>query len=123
MKFFLKLISYFLNTVCKLFVDSLETVHYYLKFFDIYVRVKRKHMKLFNTAVVKDFGVERIISFLQTESRSALQISLSWNDYNGFPYLQISFGSNNLASILFWCGKFGFSLDLFGYTWRDLKNE
>jgi hypothetical protein len=46
-----------------------------------------------------------------------LQISLSWNDYASWPYLQIRSGSGDVLSIIFWVYKFGIDIDLMGRTW------
>lgn len=49
---------------------------------------------------------------------SLIQVSVSWNDYPGMPYLQITFGSNGFFSILFWVYKFGLDVDILSRTWK-----
>ncbi len=66
----------------------------------------------------KDFGDEWYFQFLNIKRWSFLQLSVSWNEYPGWPYLQITFGSNGFFSILLWVYKFGFDLDIFSRTWK-----
>jgi hypothetical protein len=69
-----------------------------------------------------DFGHEyyvQLLSIRPIKSQwSLLQFSVSWNDFPGWPYLQITFGSNGFFSILFWVYKFGFDIDFFSRTWN-----
>ena len=74
-------------------------------------------MKLFDYRKKEDFGVEHIFTAIKGKRRSFLQLSVDWDGYPGFPYLQISFGNNRLVDILCWCWKFGFAFELFGITW------
>ena len=73
--------------------------------------------KLLEYRQKEDFGTEHIFTLLKGKRRSFIQLGLSWNDYGGRPYLQISFGNNNLIDILFWVWRFGFALTVFDYTW------
>jgi hypothetical protein len=74
----------------------------------------------------KDFGDDWYVQILNTgrhlpkffKNRSLIQVSVSWNDYPGWPYLQITFGSNGLLGILFWVYKFGFDVDFCSSTWN-----
>lgn len=83
-------------------------------------------MNLFNYRHREDFGDEWYIQILNTgkhvpkfmKNYSLIQVSVSWNDYPGWPYLQIAFGSNGLLSILFWVYKFGFDIDILSRTWN-----
>jgi len=74
-------------------------------------------MKLIDYYKKEDYGVEHIFTLLKAKRRSFIQVSFDWSDYPAGPYLQISFGNNRLIDILFWCWKFGFSAELFGFTW------
>lgn len=73
-----------------------------------------------------DFGHDWYVQILNTgrhfpkfiKNYSLIQISVSWNDTPGWPYLQIAFGSNGFLSILFWVHKFGFDIDIFTRTWN-----
>ena len=48
---------------------------------------------------------------------SLLQLSVSWNDYPSWPYLQIKSGTGSLLSILFWAYKLGFDIGFLERTW------
>lgn len=75
----------------------------------------------------EDFGHEWYIQILRFKKWSFFQGSVSWNDYPGMPYLQITFGSNGFFSILFWAYKFGLDVDILSRTWHwdwlDKANE
>lgn len=70
----------------------------------------------------QDFGYECYFQFVNVKFKrtywSLLQLSVSWNDTPGWPYLQMTFGSNGFFSILFWIHKFGLDVDLFSRTWK-----
>jgi hypothetical protein len=66
----------------------------------------------------EDFGHEVYVQLFNFKRWSLLQLSVSWNDYPSFPYLQITMGSNGLLGILFWAYKFGFDIDVISRTWR-----
>jgi hypothetical protein len=74
-------------------------------------------MKLLEYRQKEDFGIEHIFTIIKGKNRSFIQVSVSWNDYPSFPYLQIAFGNNRLIDILFWCWKFGFALEVFSNNW------
>ena len=81
-----------------------------------FLRIKRRN----------DFGLEiyfQIINFGRHwpgpfKRRSVLQVSLSWNDHPGFPYIQITSGNTGLLGIMLWIYKFGFDLDFMSRTWN-----
>jgi len=75
-------------------------------------------MKLINLKHKYDFGHDWYVQILNVKDWSLLQISVSWNDYPSHPYLQITFGSNGIFSILFWAYKFGLDIDILSRTWR-----
>ena len=83
-------------------------------------------MKVCNFYKTEDFGTNYSFQFLtirpKTYKWSLLQVSISWNDYAGFPYLQITSGGNGLLSILFWIWKLGVDVDICSRTWnRDYR--
>ena len=80
-------------------------------------------MKLFDYYKKDDYGIEHIFTLLKSKRRSFIQVSFDWNDYLDSPYLQIAFGNNRLIDILFWCGKAGFCVELFGITWNSWNEE
>lgn len=81
-----------------------------------FLRIKRR----------EDFGEEiyfQVINFgrhwpIPFKRRSVLQVSLSWNDDPGFPYIQITSGNTGLLGIMLWIYKFGFDLDIMSRTWN-----
>lgn len=76
----------------------------------------------------QDFGHEWYVQVLNIKKWSILQFSVSWNDYPGWPYVQMTFGSNGFFGVLIWVYKLGFDLDILSRTWRwdhleDLDGE
>jgi len=72
----------------------------------------------------EDFGHEWYAQLLNVKNWSLLQVSVSWNDYPSWPYLQVTSGSNGLLGVLFWAYKFGFDVDVFSRTWSwDFAKE
>lgn len=65
-----------------------------------------------------DYGHDWYFQILNIKRWSLLQISVSWNDYVSWPYLQIKSGSGDVLSIIFWVYKFGFDIDFMGRTWN-----
>lgn len=76
-------------------------------------------MKIINFKHRYDFGHELVISLFKGRKYSVFQLSLDWNDYGGWPYLQISSGMGRALSFLLSVGRFGISFDIAGYTWPD----
>lgn len=82
-------------------------------------------MNLINLKYREDFGHEWYVQILNTgrhfpkflKNRSLIQVSVSWNDFPGWPYCQITFGSNGFLGILLWVYKFGFDIDILSRTW------
>lgn len=73
----------------------------------------------------KDFGNEFYIQVLNTskhwmqplKDRSLLQISVSWNDYASWPYVQITSGMYGIFGLMCSIHRIGFDLDLLSRTW------
>jgi hypothetical protein len=65
-----------------------------------------------------DFGHDVYFQILNIKRWSLLQVSVSWNEYGGWPYLQITSGGNGLLCVLFWVYKFGFDVSLASRTWN-----
>jgi hypothetical protein len=81
-------------------------------------------MNLFNFKHREDFGHEWYVQVLNVKNWSLLQASVSWNDYPGWPYIQIKSGTGSTLSILFWAYKFGFDIGIIERTWKwDYRNE
>lgn len=66
----------------------------------------------------KDFGHDYYVQILNIKKWSLFQASISWNDYGGFPYLQVTMGSNGLLGFLFCLGKFGVDFDILSRTYN-----
>ena len=79
--------------------------------------MKGNKMSLINFKHREDFGHEWYVQILNIKRWSLLQLSVSWNDYPSWPYLQIKSGSGSTLSILFWAYKFGFDIGLIERTW------
>jgi len=81
-------------------------------------------MTLFQFKHRYDFGHDWYVQVLFTKRWALLQVSVSWNDFPAWPYLQITLGSNGLFGILFWAYKFGLDVDILSRTWNwDYRDE
>ena len=81
-------------------------------------------MKLFNFKHREDFGHEWYVQILNLKNWSLLQVSVSWNYYPSWPYIQIKSGSGSTLSLLLWIYKFGMDMDVLSRTWRwDYMDE
>ena len=75
-------------------------------------------MKLFESNIRKDYGVDWIFSILKTNRWSLFQLCVSLSEYSGGPYLQINSGMGRLFGFIFSVGKFGVTFDIIGHTWN-----
>ena len=80
-------------------------------------------MKLINFKHREDFGHEWYVQVFNVKGWSLLQASVSWNDYPGWPYIQIKSGTGSTLSIMFWVYKFGLDFDVVGYNWPSKYND
>jgi hypothetical protein len=81
-------------------------------------------MNIINFKHREDYGHDWYVQVLNVRKWSVLQVSVSWNEYPSWPYLQIKSGSGTMLSILFWTYKFGFDIDIFSRTWNwDYMNQ
>ena len=81
-------------------------------------------MKLINFKHREDFGHDWYVQVLNIKNWSLLQVSVSWNDYPGWPYIQIKSGTGSTFSLLFWAYKFGLDIDILSRTWKwDYNDE
>jgi len=65
-----------------------------------------------------DFGHDWNVQVVNIRRWSLFQVSVSWNEYGGWPYLQVTSGSNGLLSVLFWVYKFGLDVNILSRTWN-----
>lgn len=80
--------------------------------------------KLFRVNYRYDFGHDIYFQILNFNRWSLIQASFSYNDFPGWPYLQLTIGSNGLFGFLFWVWKLGISIDIFSITWNfEYLNE
>ena len=75
-------------------------------------------MKLISFKHRVDCGDEWYVQILHTKRWALLQASVSWNDYAGWPYIQIKSGTGTLLSIMFWVYRFGFDIGVCEHTWN-----
>lgn len=75
-------------------------------------------MKLIKFNYHYDYGHDWYVRLLFTKRWALFQGSVSWCEYPGWPFLQISSGSGSLLSIMFNAYKFGISVALIDRTWR-----
>ena len=75
-------------------------------------------MNLISLKHREDYGHEWYVQVLHTKRWALLQASVSWNEYAGFPFIQIKSGSGTLLSIMFWSYKFGFDIGVCERTWN-----
>ena len=75
-------------------------------------------MKLISFKHREDYGDEYYVQILHNRHWALLQVSVSWNEFAGWPYIQIKSGTGTLLSIMFWAYKFGFDIDVFSRTWN-----
>ena len=81
-------------------------------------------MKLINFKHREDFGHDWYVQVLNIKNWSLLQVSVSWNDWPSWPYIQVKSGSGSTFSLLFWAYKFGMDVDILARTWRwDYEQE
>lgn len=75
-------------------------------------------MKLFQLNSREDFGREYYFSFLTIKDYSLFQLSVDYNDYSSYPFIQITSGMGKLFSILASVWRFGFCLELLARNWN-----
>ncbi len=75
-------------------------------------------MTLFQFKHRYDFGHDWYVQVLNVKNWSLLQVSVSWNDYPGWPYIKISSGTGSTLSIMFWAYKCGFDIGIIERTWK-----
>jgi hypothetical protein len=81
-------------------------------------------MKLINLKHREDFGHDWYVQVLTIKNWSLLQVSVSWNEWPSWPYIQIKSGTGSTFSLLFWAYKFGLDVDILSRTWRwDYREE
>ena len=81
-------------------------------------------MKLISLKYREDYGTELYVQLLHNKHWALLQASVSWNEYAGWPYIQIKSGTGTLLSIMCWVYRFGFDIGVCEHTWNfEYLNE
>ena len=85
-------------------------------------------MKLISFKCREDYGTELYVQVLHTRRWALLQVSVSWNNYASWPYIQVRTGMGSLLSLLVCVYKFGFDVGFMERTWnfeylKDLDEE
>jgi len=75
-------------------------------------------MKLITLKHRYDYGHDWYAQILHTKRWALFQGSVSWNDYESWPYLQIKSGCGGVLSIVFWVYKFGIDIGFIERTWN-----
>ena len=75
-------------------------------------------MNLISFKRKEDYGTELYVQVLHNKRWALLQASVSWNEYAGWPYIQIKSGTGSLLSIIFWCWKIGFDIGICERSWN-----
>ena len=75
-------------------------------------------MKIISFKRREDYGIDLYVQILHTKRWALLQISISWNDYSSWPYLQIKSGSGSVFSLIFWIYRFGIDFGFLEHTWN-----
>ena len=75
-------------------------------------------MSIINFKHREDYGHDWYAQVLNVRKWSVLQVSVSWNEFKSWPYIQIKSGCGTILSIIFWTYKFGFDIDIFARTWN-----
>jgi len=78
-------------------------------------------MKLFKLTKIEDYGTEFWIRILYSDKWAIFQSAVSWYDYPEWPFVQIKMGQGYTFSFLFFCYKFGLSVDLLSRTWSNIS--
>ena len=81
-------------------------------------------MKLISFKHRRDYGDEFYVQILHNKRWALLQASVSWNEFAGWPYIQIKSGTGTLLSIMVWVYRFGFDIGVCEHTWNfEYLNE
>ncbi len=75
-------------------------------------------MKIISFKRREDYGTDFYVQVLHTKRWTLFQVSVSWNDYPSWPYIQIKSGTGSLLNIMFWAYRFGFDIGFIENTWN-----
>lgn len=80
-------------------------------------------MQLIKFRHCTDYGHEWIVQLFTGKRWSLMQLSVSWNDYAAWPFIQIKSGTGYTFSLLFWVYKFGVDLDILSRSWSHYFDQ
>jgi hypothetical protein len=81
-------------------------------------------MKLISLKYREDYGHEYYVQVLHNKYWALLQASVSWNEFAGWPYIQVRTGMGSLLSIMVCVYKLGFDVGFCEHTWNfEYLNE
>ena len=75
-------------------------------------------MKLIKFSKRIDWGTDYYLQVLFTKRWALFQGCVSWCEYPGWPYLQLTSGMGKLISVMFQVYKFGLCLSFLERTWN-----
>ena len=75
-------------------------------------------MKLIKFSHREDYGHYWYLQVLFTKRWALFQGCVSWREYPGWPYLQVTSGMGKLISVMFQVYKFGFDVGFLERTWN-----
>ena len=74
-------------------------------------------MRLITFGHREDFGHDWFVQLLHTKRWALLQVSVSYNDFTSWPYIQLRSGGGSLLDALMWVWKLGLCVDICGRFW------
>ena len=77
-----------------------------------------RKMKLIKFSHREDYGHDWYLQVLFTKRWALFQGSVSWCEYPGWPYLQVTSGMGKLISVMFQVHRFGFDVGFLERTWN-----
>ena len=80
--------------------------------------VSMEKMKLIKFSKRIDYGTDFYLQVLFTKRWALFQGCVSWCEYPGWPYLQVTLGMGKLISVMFQVYKFGLCLSFLERTWN-----
>ena len=75
-------------------------------------------MKLISFKHKVDYGDEWYVQILHNKRWALLQASVSWNEFESWPYVQVRTGMGSLLSIMVCVYKLGFDIGFCEHTWN-----
>ena len=74
-------------------------------------------MRLITYGHREDFGHEWYLQLLRHKRWALLQVSVTYNEFTAWPYIQIRSGGGSLLDTLIWAWKVGLNVDICARSW------